>query len=117
MLCARLRWWLQVVWVRDGILAKVGTYEDVRDDAGFMEAIGEHVVAEDVDTDDNKDAGEPSSATDSGSSGTGSGIKADPSKGAKPAGAVMNSTDVAKGGLTGALPHSNVLQSSGRPPP
>lgn len=102
--------------MRDGMLAKVGTYDDVRDDAEFMEAIGEHVVAEDVDTDDNKDPGEPTSAADSGSSGTGSGIKADPSKGVKPGGAVMNVTDVAKGGLTGELLVSAVLQGGRRPP-
>lgn len=90
--------------MRDGTLAKVGTYDDMRADGNFMEIIGSHVVAEDVDTDSTAKAGEPASTADSGSSGTGSGIKADPPPEGKADGAVMNAAAVAKGGLTGAAP-------------
>lgn len=100
---------MQVAWVRDGRLSKVGTYDEVSADAEFMEIIGSHVVAEDVDTENDSDntngevktEGAPSSTSDSASRSTGSGIKADPTKTDKASGAVMNNSKVEKGGLTG----------------
>lgn len=115
MRCA-VRWSavrVQVVWVRDGKLAKVGTYDEMRADDEFMQVIGSHVVAEDVETDkgDAAHVGEPSSVGDSGSRSTGSGIKADPVAAGKPAGAMMNAAVVEKRGLTGAAicaPHTHL---------
>lgn len=40
---------VQVVWIVDGKLRKVGTYKELSDDDDFMELVGSQVVAEDLD--------------------------------------------------------------------
>lgn len=100
---------VQVVWVRGGRLARVGTYAEVTADAEFMEVIGSHVVVEDVNSDgvndnangDVKKGSALSSVSNSAGCSTGSGTEVDPDKAEKASGAVINTAEVERGGLTG----------------
>jgi len=105
---------VQVVWVRGGRLARVGTYAEVTADAEFMDVIGSHVVVEDVNSDGvndnaNGDVKKGSAVSNSAGCSTGSGTKVDPDKAEKASVAVINTAQVERGGLTGTAERRPIL--------
>jgi hypothetical protein len=99
---------VQIVWIVDGAIRKVGSYKELSNDDEFMELVGSQIISEDVEGGD--DDGDNGDAGGSGS-GVGGTIKAE--GGAAAATRGLAAQPAVKKGLTGVEDRSSGALSTG----